>query len=61
MSDVLKIQFTREELEFLQNKGFNASCELDGALACDIVDELGYNDEGIAADIITKITTNKDW
>ena len=29
--------------------------------ADEIVDKLGYDDTGIAADIITKITTNKDW
>lgn len=31
------------------------------AKADEIVDKLGYDDTGIAADIITKITTNKDW
>ncbi|ERT61252.1 MULTISPECIES: hypothetical protein [Megasphaera] len=61
MNDFLIVDFTDEEIEFMKHKGFNASKKLDGDLACDIVDELGNNDIGIAADIITKITTNKNW
>lgn len=61
MRDVLKLDFTNEELAFMKERGFNASNNFDGNLAVEIVDELGYENHGIVADIITKITTHPDW
>ncbi len=61
MSNVLKLKFTNEELNFMKSKGFDASNNLDVDLAEKIVDNLGYEDYGIAADIITKITTHPEW
>ena len=59
--DILHINFTNEEISFLKQAGYNVSQDLDTNVACDIVDELGLNDYGIAGDIITKITTHPDW
>ncbi|WP_308590592.1 hypothetical protein [uncultured Megasphaera sp.] len=61
MNDMLKVAFTNQELSFLKKNGFNVNCNLNIDIADEIVDKLGYDDTGIAADIITKITTNKDW
>lgn len=59
--DILIMNFTNKELEFLREQGYNVSNELDANVACDIVEELGVNDYGIIADIITKITTHPKW
>lgn len=61
MNDILKLEFTKQEIQFLKQNGFDVSDELNLDLANEIVDELGYNDVGIAADIITKITTHPNW
>lgn len=60
-NDILHVAFTDSELSFLKKSGFDVGAELDADTACDIVDKLGYNDTGTAANIITKITTNPDW
>ena len=60
-NDTLHVVFTDSELSFLKKAGFDVGGELDADTACDIVDKLGYNDIGTAADIITKITTNPNW
>lgn len=61
MNDILKLEFTKQEIQFLKQNGFDVSDEINLDLANEIVDELGYNDVGIAADIITKITTHPNW
>lgn len=61
VNNMLKIEFTEKELAFLLDAGFNVSRIIDINTASEIVDTLGYNDVGIAADIIIKITTHPDW
>ena len=60
VNNMLKIEFTEKELAFLLDAGFNISRIIDINTAYEIVDTLGYNDVGIDADIITKITTHPD-
>jgi hypothetical protein len=58
----MKIDFNKEEIQFLKKKGFEVTGDtIKYVLADAIVDKLGDNDVGIAADIITKITTNNEW
>ena len=58
----MKINLNDKEKEFLKEKGYVIKGDyIDGELAEIIVDDLGRNDYGTASDIITKITTNKDW
>ena len=57
----MDVQFTAEELKFLADNGYTITTPLNMVVAIAIVDNLGWKDDGIASDIITKITTNEDW
>ncbi len=57
----MHVQFTKEELKFLADKGYTITTSLNMDVAIAIVDNLGWNDDGVASNIITKITTNGDW
>ena len=57
----MHFQFTKEKLKFLADKGYTITTLLNMDVAIAIVDSLGWKDDGIASDIITKITTNEDW
>lgn len=61
MHEVLDVKLTNQEMLFLRNKGFYVSSLLPMDIAYSIVDKLGDEDYGIAADIITKITTHPNW
>lgn len=58
----MKINLNDKEKEFLKEKSYVIKGDyINGELAEIIVDDLGWNDYGTACDIITKITTKKDW
>lgn len=58
----MKVEFNKSEIQFLKKHNFEVtSCNISYEMAESIVDKLGDNDVGLAASIITKITTNEEW